>query len=98
MADLVAAIPLGQLSINGILVIIVATVVWSIISGKLIPEKTHLRELATRDNQIVDLTKARDTLSDTVGETTRQNTQLIDSLRITDRVLEALRSEAGGAT
>lgn len=95
MADLIGAIPLGQLSINGVLVILVVAVVWAIFTGKLVPEKTHLRELAVRDTQIVDLTKTRDTLSETVTETTRQNTQLINSLSITDKVLEALRGEAG---
>jgi len=95
MAELVAAIPLGQLSINGVLVILVVAVVWAIFTGRLVPEKTHLRELQVRDTQIVDLTKTRDTLSETVTETTRQNTQLINSLSITNKVLEAIRGESG---
>ena len=95
MADLVAAIPLSQVGMPAFLTLIVTAGIWAIFNGKIVSEKMHLRELEVRDKQILDLTKTRDTLSETVTETTRQNTQLIESLRITDKVLEAMRSEAG---
>lgn len=95
MADLVAAIPLSQVGMPAFLAMLVAAGLWAILTGRLVPLGTHLRELQVRDTQIVDLTKTRDTLSETVAETTRQNTQLIDSLRITDKVLVAIRGESG---
>ena len=98
MSELVSIVPMADLGLTGILLVVLIGVVWAIITGRLVPLQTHKRELEGRDKQIVHLTKAHDTLSEAHGETTRQNTQLIESLRITDRVLESMNREAGGVT
>lgn len=98
MSELVSIIPLADLGFTGVLVVVVAGVMWAIITGRLVPVQTHKRELEGRDKQILHLTNAHDTLSAAHGETTRQNTQLIESLRITDRVLESMHREAGEPT
>ena len=98
MSELVSIVPLADLGIGSVLLVIVAGVVWAIITGRLVPVQTHKRELEGRDKQILHLTTAHDTLLAAHGETTRQNTQMIESLRITDRVLESMHREAGEPT
>lgn len=97
MADLVAAVPIGQLGINGLLVAMVGWSAWAILTGRLVPRSVVRDHLDVRDDRIAYLTKALDSERDGHNETRHQVTLLSRSSQTSAHALEEMRREAEGS-
>jgi hypothetical protein len=52
--DEVLGIPIGQLTINGLALLAIALVVTGLLTGRLVPVKTHEREIAVERERTAD--------------------------------------------
>lgn len=95
MAELVAAIPLGQLGISGATIILLALIVRSIIKGDLVPRATHRAIVERIEEHNKDLRLVADRERDGHDETLRQLDTLTTASRTTIDLLKVLRDRTG---
>lgn len=89
MSELVSAIPIGQLGINGATIILLALLIRAIIKGDLVPRLTLEDTKAERDHWRTVAEKERDGHE----ETRRQVSRLVDASRSFDHSWESIREQ-----
>lgn len=86
------AVPLGLLSALTPSALL-GLCLFSIITGRLVPVKTHERELLVRDQQITYLRAALDACREADGRRTNQVSELLEHSRVTTAIIRSLPSD-----
>lgn len=94
MADLVAAIPVGQLGLSGLTLALLGWAVQKIITGDLIPRQTHQDTKEERDHWRTVAEKERDGHE----ETRRQVSRLVETMRTFEHSWESIRDQGREAS
>lgn len=94
VSELVTVVP-G--TISGFSLLMVAWVIQAILTGKLLPRKTVEDTISDRDARIQYLEALYKEERDGHNESRRQTSALVDTLKVADRLLDALRKQSGGA-
>lgn len=82
----------GDISAGAVVILIVLL----ILTGRLVPKTTHVRELSDKDTQIMYLRQALDTNREIMRELADQNGDLQDAARTSVAVGEAIQRLTGG--
>lgn len=82
---------------SGFALLMVAWVIQSILTGKLLPRKTVEDALEDRDSRIRYLEDLYKQEREGHNESRRQASSLVDTLKVADRLLDTLRQQSGGA-
>lgn len=93
MAELVTAIPLGQLGVSGISLVLLAVIVRAIVKGDLVPRAVVDDHMKIRDDRITYLVTALDLERDGHTETRQQVTLLSRAGGTSATALEEIRKE-----
>lgn len=94
MADLIAAVPIGQLGVSGATIILLVFVVRSIIKGDLVPRPTLEDTKQERDHWRTVAEKERDGHE----ETRNQVSRLVETMRTFDHTWESIRDQGREAS
>ena len=94
MAELVAAIPLGQLGLSGVTVILLAWVFRKTLTGDIVPRQTLEDTKSERDHWRTVAEKERDGHE----ETRRQVSRLVETMRTFDHTWESIRDRGREAS
>lgn len=83
-------------TISGFSLLMVGWVIQGILTGRLLPRKTVEDTIQDRDARIRYLEALYREEREGHNESRRQASALVDTLRVADRLLDALRQQSGG--
>ena len=89
-----AALPLGNLGISGVLIVLSALTFRAIVKGDLIPRQTHEDTKSERDHWRTVAEKERDGHEETRGQVSR----LVESMRTFEHLWESIRDQGREAS